>query len=70
MAKTRRTISIDEKISKAEDDVKKAEEHLKSCTDTLNILLEKKKSEEMDKISKAIENSGKSVDEILKYLTT
>lgn len=62
MTKTRRKISIDEKIQKQEEVVEKIKEKLKD-------LKAKKEDVKKQELLVAISNSGKSIDEILEFVT-
>ena len=68
MPRTRRTISIDEKIAQAEADVEKQTERLAKAKENLEMLKKKKDDKRKQEVMDAIDESGKSIDEILEFL--
>lgn len=60
--------SIDEKIAAQEAVVEKAKTKYQSELDKLNALLDKKNEEKSKEIFEAIQNSGKSLDDVLAFL--
>ena len=69
MARTRKTITLDEKIEKAQTAVFQAKEKYDAAVEELNKLLKKKQEIQKQELLKAIEASTKSYDEIMKFLT-
>lgn len=70
MARTRRTITIDEKIAKAQENVDKAKAKYDAAMAELDALMDKKDEMKRDQLIQAIENSSKSYDDILNFLQT
>lgn len=68
MPRTRRIISIDEKIVQAEADVEKLTERLNKAKENLEALKQKKDEQRKQEVMDAIDESGKSIDEILAFL--
>ena len=70
MAKTRRTSreALDEKIEKAEADVIVAKKRYDHATAVLKELLDKRDAIRKDEILSAIVKSGRSYEEIMKFL--
>lgn len=68
MARTRRNISLDEKIEKAQTAVFQAKEKYETALEELNKLQKKKQELQKQEILKAIDASPLSYDEILKLL--
>lgn len=68
MAKTRRTITLDEKIEKAQQTVFQLKDKYEAATEELNNLLKKRQELQKQEILKAVEASPRSYDEILKFL--
>ena len=69
MTKIRRKISIDEKIQKQEEFVEKIKEKLQLEEEKLKDLKAKKDDVKKQELLVAISNSGKSIDEILEFVT-
>ena len=69
MARTRRTITFDEKIEKAEAAVFQAKDKYDAAVEELNELQKKKQELQKQELLKAIEASPLSYEEILKLLT-
>lgn len=68
MARTRRTITLDEKIEKAQAAVFQAKDKYDAAVEELNKLQKKKQELQKQEILKAIDASPLSYDEILKFL--
>ena len=68
MPRTRRTISMEEKIGKAEAEVEKLTERLNKAKENLEALKKKKDDQRKQEVMDAIDESGKSIDEILEFL--
>ena len=68
MARTRRTISLDEKIEKAQEVVVQTKDKYDAAVEELNKLLQKKQELQRKELLKAIETSPRSYDEIIKFL--
>lgn len=68
MAKTRRTITLDEKIEKAQDAVFRAKDKYDSAVAELNKLLQKKKELDNQELIKAFEGSSKTLDEVIAFM--
>jgi len=68
MARTKQNISIEEKISKAQDAVEKTKEKYDAAVKELRSLMEKKEAMKKQELFKAIENSQKTYEEILGFL--
>ena len=66
----RRTISLDEKIEKAEAAVLAAKARYDKALDELEKLVTKKKQLEDKRILEAYHESGKTADEIIEFLLT
>ena len=69
MARTRRTITFDEKIEKAQAAVFQAKDKYDAAVEELNKLQKKKQELQKQELLKAIEASPLSYKEILKLLT-
>mgnify|MGYP004564172565 CR=1 FL=1 len=69
MARTRRTITFDEKIEKAQAAVFQAKDKYDAAVEELNELQKKKQELQKQELLKAIEASPLSYEEILKLLT-
>lgn len=68
MARTRRTITLDEKIEKAQQAVFQAKDKYDAAMEELNKLQKKKQELQKQELLKAIEASPRSYDEIIKFL--
>lgn len=68
MAKTRRTIPLDEKIEKAQAAVFQAKDKYDAAVEELNKLQKKKLELQKQELLKAIEESAKSYEEIMAFL--
>ena len=68
MARTRRTITLDEKIEKAQQAVFQAKDKYDAAMEELNKLQKKKHELQKQELLKAIEASPRSCDEIIKFL--
>lgn len=68
MARTRRTITLDEKIEKAQEVVFQTKDKYDAAVEELNKLLQKKQELQRKELLKAIETSPRSYDEIIKFL--
>lgn len=69
MARTRRTISLDEKIEKAQAAVFLAKDKYDAAVEELNELLKKKREVQQQELLKAIEQSPRSYEEIMTFLS-
>ncbi len=69
MARTRKTITLYEKIEKAQDAVEKTKARYDAAVRELKDLLEKKDAQRKQELLKAAENSLRSFDEIMAFLT-
>lgn len=69
MARPRKVETLDQKIEKAELKVQKAEDMLKQANIELENLRNKKESIRKEEILNAINNSDKSVEDIINFLT-
>ena len=68
MARTRRTITLDEKIENAQAAVFQAKEKYDAAVEELNNLLQKRREIQDKELLKAIEDSSRSYEEIMKFL--
>lgn len=68
MARPRKVETLDQKIEKAELKVQKAEEMLKQANIELENLRNKKDSLKKEEILNAINNSDKSIEDIISFL--
>jgi hypothetical protein len=68
MARARKTITLDEKIEKAQETVEKTKARYEAAVKELRILLEKKDAQRKQELLKAAENSPRSFDEIMAFL--
>ncbi len=69
MAGTRRTIPLDEKIEKAQAAVFQAKDRYDTAGEELNKLQKKKLELQRQELLKAVEESSKSYEEIMAFLT-
>ena len=65
MARTRRTVSIEEKIAAAQEQVVKAKARYDKAAKELELLLAKRDAMRRDELWDAVVASGKSYDDIL-----
>ncbi|HKM21757.1 MAG TPA: hypothetical protein VJZ01_06925 [Lachnospiraceae bacterium] len=70
MTRTRKTISIDEKIAIAKDNFEKAKVKYDAAAKELEECQEKQRAIQRNEMIKAIEKSGKSYAEIMAFLET
>jgi hypothetical protein len=68
MARTRRSISIDDKIEKAQADVVRIKARYDRAVEVLQQLMEKKTALQNEALIEAFADSGKSYDEIMAFL--
>ena len=68
MAKVRQTVSIDDKINKAQENVERSKAKYDAAISELKQLLEKREAMRKDVLINAITRSKKSFDEILEFL--
>lgn len=68
MARTRRTISIDEKIAEQKQIVSRAKAKYESALEVLNDLLKKRDEQRTKQIMEAITSSEHTYDEILEFI--
>ena len=64
----KKTVSIDEKIEKAQTNFEKAKMKYDDAAKDLQDLMAKKEAIRKDELIKAISRSGKSYDEILSFI--
>lgn len=69
MARTRRTIPLDEKIEKAQEMVFQIKDKYDAAVEELNKLIKKKQELQRQGLFKAIEASPRSYEEIINFLT-
>lgn len=69
MARTKQGVSINEKITKAQNTVARAKEKYELAVKELRTLMEKKETMMRQELLKAIENSNKTHDEILEFIS-
>ncbi len=70
MARTRKTISIEEKIAKAKENYEKAKIKYDNAARELENLQEKKRMIQKDELIQAVEKSGKTYAEIIAFLAS
>ncbi len=70
MARTKQTVSIDEKIAKAQVVVEKTKEKYEAAVKELRNLMDKKEALKKQELFKAIENSSKTYEEIYNFLVS
>lgn len=63
-----KTISIDEKIARAQEKVDKIQEKLLAAKKEVQLLMDKKDEEAADRLYETMINSGKSYEEIMEFL--
>lgn len=68
MARTRRTIPLDEKIEKAQELVFQIKDKYDAAVEELNKLIKKKQELQRQELFKAIEASPRSYEEIINFL--
>ena len=68
MARTRRTIPLDEKIEKAQEMVFQIKDKYDAAVEELNKLIKKKQELQRQELFKAIEASPRSYEEIINFL--
>ena len=68
MAGIRKSITLDEKIEKAQEAVEKAKARYDAAVKDLRDLLEQKDAQRKQELLKAVENSPRSFDEIMTFL--
>lgn len=68
MTRTRKTISIDEKIKNAKENFEKAKIKYDAAAKELEDLMAKQKAIQRNELVKAVERSGKSYAEIMAFL--
>ena len=68
MAGTRKTITLDQKIEKAQETVEKTKARYDAAVKELRDLLEKKDAQRKKDLLKAVEDSPRSFDEIMAFL--
>jgi seryl-tRNA synthetase len=68
MTGTRKTISIEEKITKAKENFEKAKAKYDTAAKELEDLQAKQRSIQRNELIKAVEKSGKSYAEIMAFL--
>lgn len=62
-------ISIDEKIERAQEDVTKAKKKYDAAVEVLEKLMTRKREMQQKELLAAFANSGKSYEEIMKFLS-
>ena len=70
MARSRRVISLDEKIEEKEAQLAKAKAKYDELADQLKLLIDKRNKQKLDELMKAVEGSDKTLDEIIAYVKT
>lgn len=70
MARTRKNISLDEKIAAAEENVDRTKQRYEAAVKELRDLLTKKDEERKKELWHAVEKSTKSYEEIMAYIET
>ncbi|WP_130836055.1 hypothetical protein [Lachnoclostridium sp. Marseille-P6806] len=68
MARTRKTITLDEKIEKAQADVERTKAGYDAAVQELRAFLDKKDAQRKQELVKAVDNSPGSFDEIMAFL--
>jgi len=68
MARAKQTVSIDEKIAKAQIVVENTKEKYEAAVKELKNLMDKKEALKKQELFKAIESSRRSYEEILSFL--
>ena len=68
MARIRKTITLDEKIEKAQEAVEKTKARYDAAVKELRDLLDKKDAQRKMELLKAVENSPGTYDEIMAFL--
>ena len=68
MARTRKTITLDEKIEKAQEAVEKTKARYDAAVKEPRMLLEKKDAQRKQELLKALESCPRSFDEIMEFL--
>ena len=68
MARTRKTITLEEKILKAEESVERAKKRYDSACEELKKLLEKREMIRKEELMSAVMKSDKSYEEIMRFL--
>ena len=69
MARTRKTITLDEKIEKAQAVVFQRKDKYDEAVEELNKLLQKKQELQKQELLKAIETSPRTYEEIMAFLS-
>ena len=70
MARSRRVITLDEKIEEKEAQLAKAKAKYDELADQLKLLIDKRNKQKLDELMKAVEGSDKTLDEIIAYVKT
>ena len=70
MARSRRVITLDEKIEEKEAQLAKAKAKYDELADQLKLLIDKRNKQKLDELMKAVEGSDKTLDEIIAYVRT
>ena len=68
MARTRKTITLEEKILKAEESVERAKKRYDSACEELKKLLEEREIIRKEELMSAVMKSDKSYEEIMRFL--
>lgn len=68
MARTKTMASIDAKIRKAQDSVEKTKARYNGAVNELEALLIEKEELQIKELATAIEKSGKSYEDVLKFI--
>lgn len=68
MARTKTMASIDARIRKAQDSVEKMKARYDAAITELGALYDEKKELQLKELSAAIEKSGKSYEEVLRFV--
>jgi transposase len=68
MARTRKTLTLDEKIERAQENMFRAKDKYQAAQDEVKRLLEKKKEMNRKEILDAYEKTSRSHEEILRFM--
>ena len=68
MARIRKTITLDEKIEKAQEAVEKTKARYDAAVKELRDMLDKKDAQRKQELLKAVGNSPRTYDEIMAFL--
>ena len=68
MARTRKRLTLDEQIEKAQEEMFRAKDKYQATQDKVKGLLEKKKKQNQKELLDAYEKTGRSHEEILRFM--